>query len=369
MKRKIHIGYAIFDAVNILFFTLFTLLCIFPFYYIFINTISDNKLVSLGKVIFFPLGIHFGNYYEVLSIKGIGMAALVSLARTVLGTTLTLLGSAFMGYVFCRQEYWHRKFWYRFVVIAMYFNAGLIPGFVLIKNIGLYNNFFVYIIPGIVIPFYVILFKTFIEQIPASLEESVQIDGGGYFVRFFRIILPLSTPILIYAAVPVVPISEQDQRTGGADAYRAGEAQHPERLRDAYADIDTHDDLLRGRAAHIVRVSVSAAVFHQGDHDRRDQRVACHNYMNSSGHRPVGNKKGSGGNIHGKTFIQRIGTGRCAGHADHGDGRLQQPGARSHPGACPSDRPGDGGRRGNARRYATSFLYPGTNRHNVASRE
>lgn len=201
IQQKRTTGNVLFNVLNITLFSLFTLVCIFPFYYVFINTISDNEIVSLGKVLFYPIGVHFHNYTEVLSIKGIGWAGLVSLARTVIGTTLTLLGSSFLGYVFCRPEYWHRKFWYRFVIITMYFSAGLIPGFILIKNLGLYNNFLVYVIPGTVVPFNVILFKTFMEQIPASLEESVQIDGGGYFVRFFHIVIPLSLPILATIAV------------------------------------------------------------------------------------------------------------------------------------------------------------------------
>lgn len=199
--NKSNAGNVVFKFINIAVFLIFTFLCVFPFYNIFINTISDNGLSSAGKILFYPKGIHFGNYIEVLKLKGIGQAAIISVARTVLGTFLTLLGSSFLGYAFSKPEYWKRKFWYRFVVVAMYFSAGLIPWFVTMKGIGLYNNFLAYILPSMVIPFYVILFKTYVEQIPPSLEESVQIDGGGYAVRFFYIILPISTPILATIAV------------------------------------------------------------------------------------------------------------------------------------------------------------------------
>jgi putative aldouronate transport system permease protein len=194
-------GSMFFDFFNIGFFAIFTLLCIFPFYYLFINTISDNHLASTGKILFFPQGIHFDNYVQVFQIPGLGQAAFISISRTVLGSILTLIGSAFLGYAFSRSEYWMRKFWYRFVIISMYFNAGLIPWFVTMKNIGMINNFLVYIIPSIVSAFYVILIKTYIESLPPSLEESAQIDGAGYLVRFTRIILPLSTPILATIAV------------------------------------------------------------------------------------------------------------------------------------------------------------------------
>jgi putative aldouronate transport system permease protein len=199
--HKVSANDIIFNILNITVFLAFTLLCVFPFYYIFINTISNNELATAGKILFYPRGIHFGNYVEVLKLKGMGQATFISVARTVSGTFLTLLASSFLGYAFCKPEYWHRKFWYRFVVIAMYFSAGLIPWFVTMKSLGLYNNFLAYILPSMVAPFYVILFKTFVEQIPPSLEESVQIDGGGYAVRFLQIILPLSTPILATIAV------------------------------------------------------------------------------------------------------------------------------------------------------------------------
>ena len=199
--NKLRKNDVVFNIINVTMFLLFTFICVFPFYYIFINTITNNELSTAGKILFYPKGIHFKNYIEVFKLKGIGVAAFISVARTVLGTLLTLLASSFLGYAFCRPEYWHRKFWYRFVIIAMYFSAGLIPWFVTMKRIGLYNNFLAYILPTMVSPFYVILYKTFVEQIPPSLEESIQIDGGGYAVRFFKIIIPLSTPILATIAV------------------------------------------------------------------------------------------------------------------------------------------------------------------------
>ena len=148
-----------------------------------------------------PRGIHFGNYVEVMKLKGLGQAAFMSVARTVLGTGLTLIGTMFLGYAMSRPEYWKRKFWYRFVVVTMYFNAGMIPWFINMKNLGLINNFAAYVIPGIVSPFYMILYKTYIESIPASLEESAQLDGAGYLTRFFRIIFPLSKPMLATIAI------------------------------------------------------------------------------------------------------------------------------------------------------------------------
>jgi putative aldouronate transport system permease protein len=201
MKNKFNAGNVAFNALNYFLLAFFTLICIFPFYYIFINTISNNDMVAKGKVLFYPIGIHFENYMQVFAVRGLGDAALISLGRTVLGTLLTLLGSSFLGYALSRHEMWKRKIWYRFVVITMYFNAGLIPWFVTMKMLGMVDNFLAYIIPATVVPFYLILFKTYVEQIPASLEESAQVDGAGYLTRFIRIILPLSLPILATIAI------------------------------------------------------------------------------------------------------------------------------------------------------------------------
>ena len=190
-----------FDVVNYLVFGIFTLMCVYPFYYIFINTISDNTLTARGLVMFYPIGVHFSNYVQVLKITGLAQATLISVARTVLGTGLTVFASAFVGYLVTKEKMWHRKFWYRFIIATMYFNAGIIPWYILMMNLHLTNNFLAYIIPGIVSPFNIILVKTYVESIPAALEESAQIDSAGYWTRFTRIVLPLCTPILATVTV------------------------------------------------------------------------------------------------------------------------------------------------------------------------
>ena len=150
---------------------------------------------------FYPIGVHFSNYVQVLKIAGLAQATLISVARTVLGTGLTVFASAFVGYLVTKEKMWHRKFWYRFIIATMYFNAGIIPWYILMMNLHLTNNFLAYIIPGIVSPFNIILVKTYVESIPAALEESAQIDSAGYWTRFTRIVLPLCTPILATVTV------------------------------------------------------------------------------------------------------------------------------------------------------------------------
>ncbi len=201
VKLKRSVSSRIFDVINVLFFGIFTLMCVYPFYYIFINTISDNTLTARGQILFYPVGIHFSNYAQVIKLQGLLQATLISVLRTVLGTVLTVFASAFVGYLVTKEKLWHRKLLYRFIVITMYFNAGIIPWYILMMNLHLTNNFLAYVIPGIVSPFNIILVKTYIESIPPALEESAQIDSAGYWVRFTRIILPLCMPILATVTV------------------------------------------------------------------------------------------------------------------------------------------------------------------------
>ena len=190
-----------FNVVNYILFAIFALICTYPFYYLIINSISANDLSSNGAINFWPRGIQFQNYLDVFKLSGLGTAVLVSVARTIIGTVCTVGASAFLGFMFTQQKMWHRKFWYRFMVITMYFNAGLIPMFMTMKTLHLTNSFWVYIIPAIVQPFNIIMVKTYVESIPASLQEAAEIDGAGTFTVFSKIILPTSKPILATIAI------------------------------------------------------------------------------------------------------------------------------------------------------------------------
>lgn len=111
-KFKATPGDIIFNILNYAIFGLFTLACIFPFYYLFINTISDNELVAKGMINFVPRGLHLGNYTALLNVGDLSSAFIVSVARTVFGTALMVAASAFVGYLVTKQEMWGRKFWY-----------------------------------------------------------------------------------------------------------------------------------------------------------------------------------------------------------------------------------------------------------------
>lgn len=191
----------ILDAIIYLISTAFAFVCLYPFYYIFINTISDNKLSESGRVIWFPLGVHINNYIDAFKIPGLGQAAFISISRTFIGTALTVFTAAYLGYMFSRKTMWKRKLWYRFVIVTMYFNAGIIPWFLTMMNLGLTNNFWGYIWPMVVSPFFIILTKTYLESIPGELQEAAEVDGASILMIFFRIILPIAKPILATIAI------------------------------------------------------------------------------------------------------------------------------------------------------------------------
>jgi len=204
-KTKSSMEDKVISIVSYIVYTLFAFVCVYPFYYIFINSISANDLSERGKVLFYPLGLHFNNYINVMKIPGLFSALKVSVGRTVIGTLLTVIVAAFLGYMFTRETLWKRKLWYRFVVATMYFNAGIIPWFITMQNLGLTNNFWGYIFPVAVSPFYIVLCKTFVESVPKELQQAAEIDGAGTLRIFFSIMVPVIKPILatiaIFAAV------------------------------------------------------------------------------------------------------------------------------------------------------------------------
>lgn len=199
--QKICKGEYVFPVLNSLFFGIITFMCAYPFYYLIINSISSNELSSNGFINFFPKDVHLQNFIDVFKLRGLKDAVIVSISRTVIGTICTVAASAFMGFMFSQKKMWHKKFFYRFIVVTMYFSAGLIPMFMTMKTLHLTNSFWVYIIPGMVQPFNIIMVKTFVESIPDSLQEAAEVDGAGILTIFSKVILPTCTPILATIAI------------------------------------------------------------------------------------------------------------------------------------------------------------------------
>ena len=193
----------IFNVFNILFFLVIITLCLYPLWYIFIQSLSSGPLAV--NAVAWPINFTLKNYADVFKSGDVPHAFLISVLRTSIGTACTLLACMLLGYLFSKEDMPLRKVMYRILIITMYVSGGLIPTYLVYKAYRLTNSFLVYILPAVVDAYYVILIKTYVEQLPISVEESAMIDGAGTMCIFLKIILPMSLPIVatiaIYASV------------------------------------------------------------------------------------------------------------------------------------------------------------------------
>lgn len=189
----------IFLVCNAVFFCLILFLCLYPMWYVLVQSLSDNRQAI--NAVFWPKGFTLQNYKEIFTMPDIFQALMISVARTVIGTICTVIVSMLLGYAFSKQDIPFRKFLYRLLIVTMYVSGGLIPTYLVYKSYGLLNNFWVYILPSVISAYNVILVKTYVEQMPVSVEESAMIDGAGVLVIFIKIILPLAMPISATIAI------------------------------------------------------------------------------------------------------------------------------------------------------------------------
>lgn len=186
----------IFNTFNAIFMILLVIVTLYPF----LNTIAialNNATDTLkGGIYILPREWTLFNFESIFATGNIYHAFFISVSRTVLSATLNIFLTTMLAYTLSRKEYVFRKFITVVFVMTMYFNAGLIPGYFLIRDIGLMNNFLVYIIPGMVGAFNLIVIRTFIKGLPDSLIEASKIDGAGEFRIFIQVIFPLCKPVL-----------------------------------------------------------------------------------------------------------------------------------------------------------------------------
>jgi len=196
IASKRHYEERIFTSLNTAFMIAFSVLMLYPFW----NTVavSFNEAVDTvrGGVTLYPRRFTLQNYKMVFSTGTIFHAFFVSVARTSINMFVNVFLTAMIAYVLSRPNFMFRKPFTMILVISMYINAGLIPTYFLIKNLGLLNSFWVYVIPGMVNAFNFLVIRTYLKTIPESVIESVRMDGGGDLKIFFSMIIPLSMPVL-----------------------------------------------------------------------------------------------------------------------------------------------------------------------------
>ncbi|MGI6692120.1 MAG: carbohydrate ABC transporter permease [Christensenellales bacterium] len=183
----------VFVICNTFFLILLMFTCFYPFYYVFIQSLSGG--IEGTKALIWPINFTLKNYTDMLAMPEIGHAFLISVARTVIGSIGHVMCCMIVGYLFTKETMPFRKVLYRFVIVTMYVSGGMIPTYLVMRSYGLLNTFWVYVLPGLLSAYDIILVKTFVESISKELEESAKIDGASTMRIFFKIILPLSLPI------------------------------------------------------------------------------------------------------------------------------------------------------------------------------
>ncbi|OGO80864.1 MAG: hypothetical protein A2Y21_04180 [Clostridiales bacterium GWC2_40_7] len=194
----------LFDFANCIFMIIVFIIMFYPFLYVFEYSVSNPALLT-GGLLIIPKGFTLSSYLVLLTRGDVLSGLTISIARTVMGPFGMLFVTAMAAYVITKDYLIGIKFFRKFFVFTMYVSGGIIPSYVLMKSLHLTNNFFVYILPVLLSAFNLILIKTYIEDLPKSLEESAIIDGANEATVFFRIIFPLCTPILaavcLFAAI------------------------------------------------------------------------------------------------------------------------------------------------------------------------
>jgi putative aldouronate transport system permease protein len=168
----------------------------YPFWNVFIISLNSAEDTLRGNLYLWPREFSLASYTQILSDSEIWMAIRVTLLRTVIGTPLAVITISMLAFALSKKELVANRFWTLYFVFTMYFGGGLIPYYMVLKSYHLIDSFMVFIVPGLMNVFYVIIIRTFMQGLPQELDESAKMDGANYIQIFFRIILPLTTPVL-----------------------------------------------------------------------------------------------------------------------------------------------------------------------------
>lgn len=193
-KIKVSTSEKIVHAFIILFLTLFTLLCLLPFLNVLGSSFATSAEISTRTFILIPRTFTLNAYRYILSTPTIFKSIGVSLYVTIFGTFISMVLTSFMAYALSRRYLHGRSFFNFLVVFTMLFSGGMIPAFILVKNLGLIDTLWALILPSAVSAYNMIIMRNFFQGIPDSLEESAKMDGCSDWGVFFKIILPLSLP-------------------------------------------------------------------------------------------------------------------------------------------------------------------------------
>jgi putative aldouronate transport system permease protein len=186
------------NVLNIAILTLLAVLCLFPILHILALSFSNATAAASGKVVIWPVDFTLQSYQFVLENPAFGKSFMVSLLRVLVGTPINMLLTILVAYPLSRSraEFRARNFFAWFFLITVLFSGGLIPWYMVIRQTGLIDSFWALIIPGALPVFNVILLANSFKTVPKELEEAAAMDGAGHWTILFKVLVPLSLPVL-----------------------------------------------------------------------------------------------------------------------------------------------------------------------------
>ena len=199
VKSRVERSYSdkIFDVVNLIVMCVLLLIFIWPMWFVLIASFSDPNQLWLGNVILWPKGFTLEAYEKLLEYTDIWIGYKNTILYTVVGTLVNLILTVTLAYPLSRKDFLPRKFIMVMLVITMYFSGGLIPTYLVVKNLGMVNSFWAMIIPGAISTYNVLVVRTyFLNSIPNELHEAAKLDGANNLQFFGRIALPLAKPVV-----------------------------------------------------------------------------------------------------------------------------------------------------------------------------
>jgi putative aldouronate transport system permease protein len=186
----------VFECITVVIIFFVIIVTSYPFMYILSSSISESGAVARMEIWLLPKGINFDAYKRVFNEPQLGISYLNTLWYVVVGTGINVFMTTFLAYPLSRRRFQGRRFIMKAVTFTMFFSGGMVPTFILVRSLGMMNTRWAVIIPTAISTYNLIITRTFFESIPASILEMATIDGAGDLRIFFRIVLPLSMPIL-----------------------------------------------------------------------------------------------------------------------------------------------------------------------------
>lgn len=190
------IGSRIFDFCNVLFMLCLAFITLYPMYNIFIVSISSAEHIYAGTVNFLPKGINFDAYRMVFKNDSIWRSFGNSILYTTVGTAINVVCSAMCAYPLSRKDFYGRGFFTLFVAVTMFISGGMIPSYLVVNQLRLINTMWAIVLPGAISTYNMIIMRTFFQNLPVSLQESAYLDGANDITILFKVVLPLSMPII-----------------------------------------------------------------------------------------------------------------------------------------------------------------------------